>query len=404
MAPLAGRLVSGLAPLVGHEAVRAALVSAVHRGSTPAALLLIGPAGVGKQRIGLWLGQLLLCEAPDPTGPCDACQPCRMSRRLEHPDIHWFFPLPRPKVSGGLDRLGDALEEARAAELATRREDPYYAAVPNEPVGIYLAHAQVIRRVASTRPAMAKRKIIIIGNAELLVPQEASPEAANALLKLLEEPPPDTTIICTSSDADALLPTVRSRLLPVRVPRLPGAVVRSFLVEMAGVAEDQADTITRLADGSIGRALAFLPVDGEAGPLEAARQRGRDVIDAAFAGGAERYGLALTQAPTGARGEFSTILEFVSVWLRDLGAIATGASEAVLNTDSMDWLLNRAKGITDGSQIVKSAGDVNEIISLAQFNINPQLALQELTARLARHLVPRAGTLARPTAYRQPVS
>jgi len=392
--------VSGLAPLVGHELVRSALAASVLRGSTPAALLLIGPAGVGKQRIGLWLAQLLMCERPGPDGPCEECRPCRLSRRLEHPDIHWFFPLPRPKVSGGPDRLGDALEDARAAELETRREYPYYAALPNEPVGIYLAHAQVIRRVASARPAMASRKVIIIGNAELLVPQEASPEAANALLKLLEEPPTDTTIICTASDADSLLPTVRSRLLPVRVPRLPGEIVHGFLADMPGVAEELAARVTRLADGSIGRAIAFLPVDDEPGALEAARQRGKAVIDAAFGGGAERFGLALTQPPTGARGEFSTVLEFVSIWLRDLGAIAAGAPEAVLNTDSLEWLKDHAHRIVDGSQIVKSEADVNEIISLAQFNINPQLALQELTTRLARRLAPRAGSLARPPAYR----
>ena len=88
------------------------------------------------------------------------------------------------------------------------------------------------------------------------------------------------------------------------------------------------------------------------------------------------------------------------MWLRDLGAVAGGAPEAVLNADSMDWLRQRAAGILDGAQIVKSAGDVNEIIGLAQFNINPQLALQELTARLGRRLAPHIATLARPTAHR----
>ncbi|MBR9990314.1 MAG: hypothetical protein KFH98_11185, partial [Gemmatimonadetes bacterium] len=187
-----------LLPVEGHAETRTALAAAVGAGRLPDSLLFHGPPGVGKQRLALWLGQLLLCDQPAGDGPCGECQACRLAIRLEHPDLHWFFPLPRPKGVG--DRLGDALEEARAAELAVRRAEPLRATAADGLAGIYLAHVHVLLRSASSRPAMGRRKVFVVGDAEALVPQEASPEAANALLKLLEEPPANTTIILTAAD------------------------------------------------------------------------------------------------------------------------------------------------------------------------------------------------------------
>lgn len=109
-----------LLPVQGHEDTRQGLLRAFQAGELATSLLVHGPPGVGKQRLALWLGQLLLCLQPDADGPCGECQPCRMVLRLEHPDLHWFFPLVRPRGASA-DRLQDALEDARAAEIETRR-------------------------------------------------------------------------------------------------------------------------------------------------------------------------------------------------------------------------------------------------------------------------------------------
>lgn len=379
----------GLAPLLGHDDVRDLLAGAADRGELPAALLLLGPPGIGKQRLALWLGQRLLCEAPARREPCGVCKACRLALRLEHPDLFWFFPLPRPKSSGSGDRLGDALEEARAAELEARRDEPHYPWNPNEPAGIYLAHVQVLRRYAVSRPAMGRRKIFVIGDAESLVPQEASPEAANALLKLLEEPPPDTTVILTACDADALLPTIRSRLLTVRVRPLADADVEAFLRDQRKADSIEAGRAARLAEGSIGRAMSFLPVDGEPGPLEGARLEALALLDAALDGGAARFAAALRQAPAGARGTFSTVLSMLILWLRDLAAVSVGAEETVVNADRLDGLRQRVDRIPDTARRVSAAiGEVERVLQLVTFNINPQLALAALLGSISKHLSP----------------
>jgi len=285
MAAKQARPLNGLPALRGHEAARRLLAEAALRGELPGSLLLHGPAGIGKQRLGLWLGQLLLCEAPTGEEPCGACQHCRFAVRLEHPDLQWFFPLPRPKGASGPDKLATALEEARADELAERARTGLWITTPDEPVGLYLAQIRTLARMAVTRPALGRRKVFLIGQAEHLVAQDASPEAANALLKLLEEPPPDVTLVLTAADPEDLLPTIRSRLLPIALRPLPDAEVAAFLTEVTGTPPREAARIATLAQGSIGRALGFLPQDGAEGPLEAIRQRARALLEAAVAPG-----------------------------------------------------------------------------------------------------------------------
>jgi DNA polymerase III subunit delta' len=371
----------------GHDDVRASLAAACAARQLPQSLLVHGPPGIGKQRVALWLGQLLLCAAPGPAGPCNDCAACRLSTRLEHPDLYWFFPLPRPK-GGSADRLGDALEEARAAELATRRLEPLRPTVPDGMSGIYLAHIHVLLRAAATRPAMGPRKVFIVGDAEALVPQEASPEAANALLKLLEEPAPDTVLILTAADPEVLLPTIRSRLLGVRLRPLANDVVARFLVEQAGAATTDAQRAARLAQGAIGRALAFLPRDGAPGALDEIRTAARDLLAAALQPRADQgLAAALAQSPAGARGTFADTLEFLTIWLRDLAAAAAGADDVIINADAVDWLRSQAQRHPAAAAGVPAAiREVESTIQLTQLNINPQLALAAMLRRIRRFL------------------
>ncbi len=379
---------SGLPAVRGHEAARQLLARAALRGELPGSILLHGPTGIGKQRLGLWLGQLLLCEAPAGEEPCGACQHCRFALRLEHPDLQWFFPLPRPKGASGPEKLAAALEEARVSELAERAKNGTWVATPGEPVGLYIAQVRTLSRMAVTRPALGRRKVFLIGQAEHLVTQDASPEAANALLKLLEEPPPDVTLILTAADPDELLPTIRSRLLPVALRPLPDADVAAFLTEVLDTPARDASRIATLAQGAIGRALGFLPQNGAEGPLEAIRQRARALLEAAVAPGpVPRYAAAHATSPAGARGSFSDVLEALTGWLRDLASFASGAEDHLINPDARDFLAGLVRRVRDPAATAPAAIRlVDRAGALASGNVNPQLILAWLLTGLHRTL------------------
>jgi DNA polymerase-3 subunit delta' len=311
-----------------------------------------------------------------------------MTLSLEHPDVHWYFPLPRPKGAAG-DKLVDALEAARLEELAELRTQPLRSSHSEEVRGLYLGTVRSIRVHAHKRPVMAPGPVFIIGDAELLVPQESSPEAANALLKLLEEPPGRVRFILTSSEPGRLLPTIQSRTVPYHLTGLTNDVIAALLEAEAGADAKTAAWAAALGQGSIGRALGFLPDGDEKGPLEKLRRRAYDLVAAATsATAAEGYTLALGYPPAGARG-LVDLFAFVEEWLRDLAAAATGEDDAVLNRDAAQVLARRASeaGIVP-FDVTRAFASVERARELAYGNVNPQLVVhglvQDLRAVLAR--------------------
>jgi DNA polymerase-3 subunit delta' len=304
---------------------------------------------------------------------------------LEHPDIHWYFPLARPKGVSG-DRLADALEMARIDALAEFRAQPLRPSHADELRGLYLGLVRGLRRRAQVRPTMAPVQVFIVADAEYLVPQEASQEAANALLKLLEEPPTGTRLILTSSEPGRLLPTIRSRAVPLHVSPLANEVVAAFL-ESEGTEREDAARVAQLGMGSIGRSLGFLPDGEDEAPLVALRQRALTIIEAALAPGrGPSYTTALAFAPAGAR-SLVELFSFAEEWLRDVAAVAAGAEHGVLGQDDLEHLRRMVKesGV-EPADAAAALPALEEARELARGNVNPQLIVSGLLRRLRRSL------------------
>ena len=302
-------------PVFGHAALRGRFLEMIARGTLPQSMLLHGPRGVGKQRLALWVGSTLLCAGESGAGPCGACQPCRYTGELTHPDLHWFFPRPRLKDSDA--DAADVREDYRDA-IADRVKAGglYPPAAGNE--GIFVATVRAIVGAASMAPALARRKVFVIGDAERMVPQEGAEQAANALLKLLEEPPADTTLVLTSSEPGALLPTIRSRVVAYRVGPVAAADMQAMLadrgvaarLEAEGAPREPADRL-RAAAGALGNLLS--------GPAwEDALRNARQILEAAERGDrAERVRVAFSQGAARARGGFSDTLEALTLLLHE---------------------------------------------------------------------------------------
>jgi DNA polymerase-3 subunit delta' len=279
------------------------------------------------------VAQRLLCTGDNP--PCGKCRSCRYVRDLTHPDLHWVFPRPRSRDSDpDLEQVRDDYAEATAERASAHG---LYAA-PSGSEGIYVATVRSLIKQASMSPALGARKVFIVGDAERMVPQEGADMAANAFLKLLEEPPADTTIILTSSEPGALLPTIRSRVVAVRVPLVADTDLKAFLADPTVKAvldrerQGTAAQRLRLAAGAPGRLFS-----GETNAR--ATLAARKIIDAAVgARESHRYAAALAQGGASARGAFSDTLEALVELLgerardalhRDAHSAAASASKAV---------------------------------------------------------------------------
>ncbi|MGH7650372.1 MAG: hypothetical protein ACREMS_00875 [Gemmatimonadaceae bacterium] len=346
--------------LYGHEPLRQRLSASAVAGTLPASILLQGPRGVGKQRLAIWLAELVLCTKENP--PCGTCISCRYVRELTHPDLHWVFPRPRLKdADPDLEQVRDDYAEA----IAERVGNFGLYAAPSGSEGIYVATVRSLVQRAAMSPAMGRRKVFIIGDAERMVPQEGADMAANAFLKLLEEPPADTTIVLTSSEPGALLPTIRSRVITARVPLLPDAKVRAFVEDptVKKTLDKQSKASTnervRIAAGAPGRLLARH--DDAKATMSA-----RKIIDAAV--GARRppqYAAALSQGSSGARGAFADTLEA----LVDL--LGERVRDALHNKDD-----------AAAASATKAVDAVLQAQTYADGNVSPQA----ITARLIHDL------------------
>lgn len=324
---------------------------------------------MGKQRIALWAAQALLCDGSGAAegAPCASCQPCRQVEGLAHPDLHWLVPILRPKATDPDKQV----EEARAllAEaVAERRANPLWG--PSEGMAGYpLAAIRLLQRVLTLRPFQGERRVVILGDADRLVVQEASPEAANALLKALEEPPSGTYVILTTAEPQALLPTIRSRVVPVRVGGVGDDTVKRFLTAEVEPKPTRAEVERRalVAQGSIGQALWSLDASVGGGATRAAER-----LTTAVKGGASRWAQsALAQPPWAARGDFTAMLDALLLQLR------AGLVEAARGDGGGPE--ERTTALRRGMAAVQR---VEEARAAAQGNVNPQLALAALAGDL----------------------
>src|SRR5882672_7979262 len=300
-----------------------------------------------------WLAQCLVCDKEE---ACGECRACRLVGSLQHPDVHWFVPLELSKKGADADKQVELVAEALAEEMAARREQPMYQA-PQGLASHSIAAVRLLLRRMSLTPAVGRRKVFIVGDAERLTPQRGMEDAGNALLKALEEPPADTIVVLTAADPEALLPTILSRVVRVRVARLVDSVVTDFAQQVLGLT-GKAELAQRVsaAEGCIGRLLA---TEGDSGAgirragelLEAGRKKG---------GAATLYALALTQMPFQARGGFTEMLEALAGRLR-----------------------SEVRGGGETRKLIEAIARVMDARELAQGNVNPQLVTAVLAEDLA---------------------
>lgn len=360
-------------PLIGHHEARRQIARAIRDHRLPHVILVTGPEGVGKQRFGLWVAQRLLCEHPGDVEPCGECRTCHLVLSLGHPDVHWFVPIPVPKAAEP-DKQVEEAAETLADVMNERRAKPLYPR-PDGMAAHSMASARLLQRRASLTPVEGRWKVFLVGDAERLVPQESSPHAANALLKLLEEPPADTIFLLTAADRQALLPTIVSRAVPLRLHRLADDEVRAFLAERLHppLTGRELDARVEQARGVIGRVILGEPGDAKA------RQSAQALLEAVAAGRGPRLERALQQGAWQARGEFSTMLDALSDVLSQAAREAAQGRPAAALPPA---LRRRSHPL----RLARALERVAAAREAAQGNVNPQLLLAVLGEELAEAL------------------
>lgn len=237
--------------IIGQEAVKQQLRLSVREGRIPHAQLLAGQSGIGKLQLALAYAQYLNCPHRTDDDSCGQCPTCLQYQKLQHPDLHFAFPIVKTDEGDTCDAFMEPWREMILEQGYFDIDDWYKALGVETKQGlIYEKESAEILRKLSLKPFGDGYKVMIIWQ-----PEKMNAACANKLLKLLEEPPVQTVFLLVSEHPEQLLPTIQSRVQLIRVPGLPNDTVAEALQQHSQLSETEASDIARIANGSYLQAL-----------------------------------------------------------------------------------------------------------------------------------------------------
>lgn len=236
-----------------HESVRRQLTDMVADGRIPHAILLHGPSGSGKFQLARAFARYLHCQNPSDGDSCGRCPACIQHDSLNHIDTLYVFPVVKTdKIKAPVS--DDYIEEFRKFLTVSPFMDfekwTSMLDKKNAQPQIYVSESEQLERRLSVTTAVSDHKVVIIW-----LPEKMNEQTANKLLKLIEEPFPDTVFLLVSNDIASILPTIRSRCRPIEVRRLSDDEVAAYLVSNTAMDPQDALAQAHIVEGDINRAM-----------------------------------------------------------------------------------------------------------------------------------------------------
>ena len=332
--------------IAGHSRLLSLLSRVIARDAMPPAVLMAGPAGIGKRRTAMAVAQAINCLQPRSSAEferdaCGECASCKRIARLVHPDVIVIEPGDSGSIK--IEQMRDVIDRSQY------------------------------------RPFEGRRRAVIIDEADA-----AGADAQSALLKTLEEPPSASVFILVSSMPDALLPTVLSRCPRLRFGPLTPAEVARVLMQDHGYSEQDARAAAADADGSIGRALESRSED-----LTEAREAAERILQetARNTDPVKRIHLArdLTEGkgtPAEERNRLAVQLRSLGSLLRDVGIIASGADRVMLANADLETRLEKLSSSYDAERSLRAYAAVDRALAALDRNASPKVVADWLLLEL----------------------
>lgn len=238
--------------IIGQEEVKQQLRQAVRDGRIPHAQIFTGISGVGKLPLALAYAQYIACPNRTDEDSCGTCPTCLQYQKLQHPDLHFAFPIVKGDAGDVCDDFMDKFRSMILSQPYFDIDDWYrYLGVETKQGMIYEKESGEILRKLSLKSFGDGYKVMIIWQ-----PEKMHVACANKLLKLLEEPPMKTVFLLISEQPELLLTTIVSRTQEVRVPRLTEAEIAEVLLrDHSDVSPSLAADIAHMSSGSYLTAL-----------------------------------------------------------------------------------------------------------------------------------------------------
>lgn len=329
---------NGFDSVVGHDQIIEYIRSAVRQEKVSHAYILSGERGSGKKLLAKLFAMTLECERGGDE-PCMECRSCKKAADDSHPDIIHLVPEKPTRI--GVDDIREQI---------------------NDDIII--------------KPYSGPYKIYIIDGADKMTAQ-----AQNALLKTIEEPPAYAVIFLLAENADALLPTIRSRCVMLKLKNIKDSLIKRYLMEVLKVPDYQADTCAAFAQGNMGKAIAlassehFGEIRGDVVHL-LRNVRGMDVYEL----------IAAVKDMGKYKLEVNDCFDLMMIWFRDvLMYKATRDPNAIVFSDQLKYIERQAQsGSYEG--IEEIIGALDRAKARLKANVNFELTMELLLLTIKENL------------------
>lgn len=315
--------------IIGHQPQIRLLQNAIANQRVAHAYLFSGSEGVGKRQVALGLARALLCETG--TG-CDHCQACHKVEQASHPDVFFLAS------DGGTLKI----EQIRA-----------------------------LQQQLALRPFEGRYRVCLIDGAEQL-----TSEAANALLKTLEEPRPQTLLILISCQSEKVLPTIRSRCQLLTFSRIPKTHLCAQLEKTLGLPPAQAKVLAAVADGSFKKAF---------GQYQELYLKKRPILIQTLSALSATSTIQTFEFADRLRAEKETLsetLDMFQMFYRDLLLHKKGLPPAQIINQDLLPLISQQSQITPMASLIKKIEAVTTARKHLARNVNPQLAIEYMLLQI----------------------
>ena len=251
--------------IVGQSEIKSGLLRIVKEQRVGHAMLFAGREGAGMLGLAIAFARYLNCKDPREDDSCLECSSCRKYGKLQHPDLHFVFPVAKKK-DGEKDPVSDDFISLWRESVLS---NPYmrlfqwleYLGVENRQGFISKNESLQILKKLSLKSFEAEYKVMIIWMAEKM-----NLQASNKLLKILEEPPSGTLFLMITEDPGQIIPTILSRAQQIRIPKIDQDSMGRAISENHGIKDEKlAGQLIRLADGNYLRLIELLDESEEAG-------------------------------------------------------------------------------------------------------------------------------------------
>lgn len=377
-----------LSKVIGQNAAKLQLLAALNNQRLAHAYLIAGEEGLGAEELSVEMAKFALCSNPDRKNsePCHTCANCKKISLFQHPDVHYYFPV----LKSTEDSEMRAMLEDKSEKIYTKVKVAGGSLHIGDPDNPESNSIRGLIREMGLRSYEGNLKIFIITFVE-----EMNQESANALLKILEEPPPHTLYFLTTGQLSALLPTIVSRCQSIRLQKIPVSEIEQSLQKDHNVDAEGSRLIARLANGNYSTALQLLSGDLKnkrdlminflINILGAHSSSIANAVDTLFADAIE----SLLAENKKDRGFVMDILNIMSTWFQDIFYVSHLKTTPetldlfVINQDKQDRLEKFVRNFpkTDADRAVI---EIEKAVDLISRNIYLDLVLINLGLNLRK--------------------